>query len=150
MDIQKLKTALQKATARGRLALIGHDAPDVDSVVSCVLMAALCAAWQIPAEIILPTQADEQTRRVMPKFGVHPDALMKPTRPDDQLVLLDHHQALHEGEVCACIDHHPTAYPPEGDFVCIEPDRRGAVRPVRQQHEGRQHRQNFREPFCPR
>ena len=44
MDIQKLKTALQKATARGRVALIGHDAPDVDSVVSCVLMAALCAA----------------------------------------------------------------------------------------------------------
>ena len=42
MDIQKLKTALQKATARGRVALIGHDAPDVDSVVSCVLMAALC------------------------------------------------------------------------------------------------------------
>lgn len=80
MDIQKLKTALQKATARGRVALIGHDAPDVDSVVSCVLMAALCAAWQIPAEIILPTQADEQTRQVMPKFGVHPDALMKPTR----------------------------------------------------------------------
>lgn len=72
MDIQKLKTALQKATARGHVALIGHDAPDVDSVVSCVLMAALCAAWQIPAEIILPTQADEQTRRVMPKFGVHP------------------------------------------------------------------------------
>ena len=109
MDIQKLKTALQKATVRGCVALIGHDAPDVDSVVSCVLMAALCAAWQIPAEIILPTQADEQTRRVMPKFGVHPDALMKPTRPDDQLVLLDHHQALHEGEVSACIDHHPTA-----------------------------------------
>ena len=40
MDIQKLKTALQKATARGRVALIGPDAPDVDSVVSCVLMAA--------------------------------------------------------------------------------------------------------------
>ena len=54
-----------------------------------LLMAALCAAWQIPAEIILPTRADEQTRRVMPKFGVHPDALMKPTRPDPQLVLLD-------------------------------------------------------------
>lgn len=67
MDIQKLKTALQKATARGRVALIGHDTPDVDSVVSCVLMAALCAAWQIPAEIILPTRADEQTRRVMPE-----------------------------------------------------------------------------------
>ena len=31
MDIQKLKTALQKATARGRVALIGHDAPEVDS-----------------------------------------------------------------------------------------------------------------------
>ena len=43
MDIQKLKTALQKATVRGCVALIGHDAPDVDSVVSCVLMAALCA-----------------------------------------------------------------------------------------------------------
>ena len=27
MDIQKLKMALQKATARGRVALIGHDAP---------------------------------------------------------------------------------------------------------------------------
>ena len=121
MDVQKLKAALQGAAARGRVALIGHDAPDVDSVVSCALMCSLCRAWEISAEIVLPTRADEQTRRILPRFGLFPDAFMQPTRPGDQLVLLDHHQALHEGEICACIDHHPTAYPPEGEFVCIEP-----------------------------
>ena len=36
-------------------------------------------------------------------------------------MLLDHHQAFHAGQICACIDHHPTAYPPEGEFVCIKP-----------------------------
>ena len=121
MEVQKLKATLQGAAARGRVALIGHDTPDVDSVVSCALMRSLCRAWGVPAEIILPTQADEQTRRILPQFGLFPDAFLKPTRPDDQLVLLDHHQAFHAGQICACIDHHPTAYPPEGEFVCIKP-----------------------------
>ena len=121
MEVQKLKAALQGAAARGRVVLIGHDTPDVDSVVSCALMRSLCRAWGVPAEIILPTQADEQTRRILPQFGLFPDAFLKPTRPDDQLVLLDHHQAFHAGQICACIDHHPTTYPPEGEFVCIKP-----------------------------
>ena len=121
MEVQKLKAALEGAAARGRVALIGHDTPDVDSVVSCALMRSLCRAWGVPAEIILPTQADEQTRRILPQFGLFPDAFLKPTRPDDQLVLLDHHQAFHAGQICACIDHHLTAYPPEGEFVCIKP-----------------------------
>ena len=121
MEVQKLKAALEGAAARGRVALIGHDTPDVDSVVSCALMRSLCRAWGVPAEIILPTQADEQTRRILPQFGLFPDAFLKPTRPDDQLVLLDHHQAFHAGQICACIDHHPTTYPPEGEFVCIKP-----------------------------
>ena len=121
MEVQKLKAALEGAAARGRVVLIGHDTPDVDSVVSCALMRSLCRAWGVPAEIILPTQADEQTRRILPQFGLFPDAFLKPTRLDDQLVLLDHHQAFHAGQICACIDHHPTTYPPEGEFVCIKP-----------------------------
>ena len=120
-DVQALRMALQSGARRGRLAITGHDAPDVDSCASCALLAELAAYWRIPAQIVLPTRADEQARRVLPRFGLFPDDWRGELTATDSLVLADHHAALHPGTVAAVIDHHPTLTPPDAPFVRIEP-----------------------------
>lgn len=116
---EALRAAL--AVARGRLVITGHDTPDVDSVASCVLMKGLLDAWGIAAQIVLPTAADKQAHRVMARFGIDVDAWRGGITQADSLLLVDHHQPLHPGEVLACVDHHPTDYPPCFPYVQIEP-----------------------------
>ena len=115
-----LRSVLVHEAAHRRLVITGHDNPDVDSIVSCVLMQRLLAAWGIHAQIVLHTPADRQSRRVMAKFGVDAAALEGDTHIEDVLILVDHHQSEHPGRIVACIDHHPTDYPPAYPFVLIE------------------------------
>ena len=118
---QRLRRVLADASRGGRLVITGHDTPDVDSVASCALLRELCAWWGIEARIALPTRADEQPRRVLPRFGLNPDAWRGDILPGDRVALVDHHAPLHGGTVVACIDHHPTAQPPDYPFTLIEP-----------------------------
>lgn len=122
-DVSERTEALKAvlAAARGRLVITGHDTPDVDSVVSCVLMKGLLDAWGIAAQIVLPTPADKQAHRVMARSGIDVDAWRGEVTAADGLVLVDHHRPLHPGEVLACVDHHPTDYPPRFPYVQIEP-----------------------------
>ena len=120
-DVNALRAALEAGARRGRLAITGHDAPDVDSCAACAMLAALAAHWQIPAQIVLPTRADEQARRVLPRFGLNPDDWRGALTQADTLALVDHHAPLHPGQVVAVVDHHPTMTPPVAPFVCIEP-----------------------------
>lgn len=116
-----LRRVLSDASQRGRLIITGHDEPDVDSMAACKLLFDLCAWWQIRTQIVLPTRADAQSRRVMPRFGLTPDDLLGETMAGDFLALVDHHAPLHAGTPVACIDHHPTVCPPEPPYVQIEP-----------------------------
>ena len=120
-DVNTLRTALEAGAQRGRLAITGHDAPDVDSCAACAMLSELAAFWHIPAQIVLPTRADEQARRVLPRFGLHPDNWRGELTAADTLALVDHHAQLHPGKVVAVIDHHPTLCPPDAPFVFIEP-----------------------------
>lgn len=115
---QKLRALCEAASARGRLIVTGHDRADVDSVASCVLMQRLLAAWEVRSEIVL-CEPDGQSRRVMARFGVDVQALAGETAPEDALILVDHHRTTRAGRVIACIDHHPTDYPPDYAFVQI-------------------------------
>lgn len=116
--ITRLYTLCEAAAARGRLVITGHDRADVDSVASCVLMQRLFAAWGIESEIVLYAP-DRQSRRVMAHFGIDAAALEGDTTPEDALILVDHHQPTCAGQVVACVDHHPTDYPPDFAFVQI-------------------------------
>lgn len=115
---QRLRSALERAP--GRLVITGHDAPDVDSLVSCVLVRSLAAHWGIAAQIVTPTAADEQAQAVLGRFGYDVQAWRGETGSGDSLVLVDHRQPLHPGRVVAVIDHHPTACPPQAPYVQIE------------------------------
>ena len=120
-DVNALRAALKEGARRGRLAMTGHDAPDVDSCAACAMLASLAAFWHIPAQIVLPTRADEQARRVLPRFGLNPDGWRGGLTGEDALALVDHHAPLHPGRVVAVIDHHPTLSPPDAPYVRIEP-----------------------------
>ena len=124
---EKLRSLLEKAAQETRIVITGHDNPDVDSVASCVLMQRLLARMGIAAEIVLATRADGQSRRVMPRFHVNPDGYTGQTQESDALILVDHHQPLHKGRVIACIDHHPTDFPPDYPYTQIDPSGACAV-----------------------
>ncbi len=114
----RLRAALEQAA--GRVVITGHDAPDVDSLAGCVLMRALADFWGIAAQIVTMTRADEQAMDVMAKFGFDAEGWRGEIDESDSLVLIDHHQPLHGGSVVAVIDHHPTACPPNAQYVQIE------------------------------
>ena len=118
---RRLRCALESAAREGRLVITGHDAPDVDAVASCHLLRELCAWWGIEVRIALPTRADGQSRRVLPRFGLQPDDWRGEILPADRLALVDHHAPLHGGTVVACVDHHPAVSPPDYPFTLIEP-----------------------------
>lgn len=118
-----LRALCEEAAKRGRVVITGHDRADVDSAASCVLMQRLLAAWRIESDIVLFTP-DKQSRRVMAHFGINVDGLIGETADRDGLILVDHHQTAHAGRVIACIDHHPTDYPP--DFPYVQLDASGA------------------------
>lgn len=105
----RLYAILREAAGRGRLVITGHDEPDVDSLASCVLLRELCEWWGIAAQIVLPTRADAQSRRVMPEFEVEPDGFIGNIITGDVVAMVDHHAPLRDEVVCVCIDHHPTA-----------------------------------------
>lgn len=117
-EADHLRVLCEAAAAQSPLVLTGHDRADVDSAVSCVLMQRLLRAWGVESRIAL-CGPDRQSRRVLARFGIDADALAGETAPQDTLILLDHHQTAHAGQVIACIDHHPTQTPPDVPFVWI-------------------------------
>ena len=117
--INCLRVLCVEATHKGRIAITGHDRADVDSVAACVLVKRLLERWGIASCIVLH-EPDRQSRRVMARFGIDAAALEGETADEDFLILVDHHQSAHSGSVLACIDHHPTDYPPDYPYVQLE------------------------------
>ena len=116
---ERLFLLCRAAAARTRLVITGHDHADADAALSCVLMRELLARAGIPARVVL-TAPDAQARRVLARFGEDAEALSGEIRSTDVLVLCDHHRPEHVGEVIACVDHHPTDFPPDFPYTQIE------------------------------
>ena len=116
---ERLFLLCRAAAARTRLVITGHDHADADAALSCVLMRELLARAGIPARVVL-TAPDAQARRVLARFGEDAEALSGEIRSTDALVLCDHHRPEHVGEVIACVDHHPTDFPPDFPYTQIE------------------------------
>ena len=116
---ERLFALCRAAAARTRLVITGHDRADADAALSCVLMRELLARAGIPARVVL-TAPDAQAGRVLAHFGEDAAALGGAIRSTDALVLCDHHRPEHAGEVVACVDHHPTDFPPDFPYTQIE------------------------------
>lgn len=119
-------TACRREDTHGKLAVVGHTAPDGDAVIS-----ALAEAWRrqvsgIPAVPVV--QADALPREVaqlvgdiaplLPTAGV-PSMQAWLMAPSTRVVLTDHHECpAYRGRVTAVVDHHHPV--PGADFTGID------------------------------
>lgn len=94
-----------------KITILGHDNIDVDAFVSGVLLSNLLNYLKIKNEfIILEEVREDETYFIVQELF---DIDMKDYQSKDEdctrtLFLVDHYKTVHEGEVQACLDHHPT------------------------------------------
>lgn len=118
MQIEKLREALN---GYEKITIIGHDNIDVDAFLSGVLLSNLLRSLGILNEFIIIEEKpkDDETSQIIGELlGISMDEYY--TKEEDtnrKLVLVDHYETHHLGEVIACIDHHPSKELKEYPFL---------------------------------
>ena len=98
--------------------ILGHENPDVDSIVSGYIYQNYLNRRNIDAEFVIPDEKiDEDTLEICRRFHLEPTKFQKPLEYDDQtkFILVDHHNRKNIGEVSLIIDHHLDEHEPDTD-----------------------------------
>ena len=91
--------------------MLGHENPDVDSIISGLLLERLLNRMQIDATFIIPDRnIDEEQLQICKRYGIDPTIFQRPLEDlaSNYYLLVDHHQRQLKGEIVGIIDHHPT------------------------------------------
>lgn len=91
--------------------ILGHENPDVDSILSGILYANYLTRNGISAEYVIPDEKLEQENMdICLQFGVDPTLYQKKLMydADTKFILVDHNKRDGIGEIVEIIDHHPT------------------------------------------
>ena len=95
-----------------KIIILGHENPDVDSIVSGYLLQQMLTKKSIPAEFIIPDQNIEQeSSNICLSYGLNPYQFQKQidlTNKFQKFILVDHQKRNLSGETLAIIDHHLT------------------------------------------
>lgn len=95
-----------------KIIILGHENPDVDSIVSGYLLQKILNQKGYTSKFIIPDEKIEsQTLHVCRKYGLDPIQYKEEinfNNKDNKYILVDHHQRELDGEIIAIIDHHPT------------------------------------------
>lgn len=91
------------------ITVIGHQNPDVDSIVSGIVLSKYLKYKGYNCSYIIPEQfIDKETSQILSKFGIDCNSYKNNIPNNSKLILVDHHETVYNGEVVAVIDHHPT------------------------------------------
>ena len=104
--------------------ILGHENPDVDSIVSGYIYQNYLQRRNIDAEFIIPDEyIEEDTLEICRRFNLEPTKFQKPLQYDEntKFILVDHHNRKNIGEVSLIIDHHPDNNEPETENTINEP-----------------------------
>ncbi len=89
--------------------ILGHSNPDVDSIVSGILMEKLLKDDVDNVKFIIPDkEIDDNTREILGNYGINVDDYLGDIEAG-KYILVDHHQddRINEDDVIAVYDHHP-------------------------------------------
>lgn len=90
------------------ISIIGHDNPDIDSILSGILLEKLLVYLGVNANFtILDNYIDETIISILKKFNIDVSKYMCSTL-QSSVILVDHHKTKHIASVVGIIDHHPT------------------------------------------
>lgn len=97
---------------KDKLIILGHDNPDVDSIISGILLEYyINHHTPYHGEFVIPDKAlDKETISICDKFKIDYKKYQRPLRQNDKLIILvDHHErTIKNTEIIAILDHHPT------------------------------------------
>ena len=101
--------------------ILGHENPDVDSIISGVIYKNYLKRKGCNVEFIIPDSSiSKETLDICIEYGVNPEIYQKELKYDKntKFILLDHHNRKNIGEIAQIIDHHPTKEkPPVEDYT---------------------------------
>ena len=89
--------------------ILSHKNPDVDSIISGVLLQKLLCSLGYMAKYIIPDKAvDAESAQICLKYGINPKDYLGDVPENSILFLVDHYKTNISGNVVGSIDHHPT------------------------------------------
>jgi len=95
--------------ANNRIIVISHSNPDVDSIISGVLMKKILYSKGYIADYIIPDEEiSEESVEICLKYGINPKDYQGEVPKNANLFLVDHHKTDIKGNIIGIIDHHPT------------------------------------------
>ena len=118
--------------------ILGHENPDVDSIVSGYLLEKVMTRSGYSAKFIIPDQKlDEESVAICNRYGLDVTTYQGnlPTNPKQKYILVDHHERSVNGPIVAIIDHHPTIQKIDVPYYCNEPSSATACLIVKGQEE---------------
>lgn len=104
--------------------ILGHEIPDVDSIVSGYIYQNYLQRRMIDAEFVIPDESiDEDTLEICRRFNLEPTKFQKTLQSDKntKFILVDHHNRDNIGEVSLIIDHHQDNHEPDTHNCINEP-----------------------------
>lgn len=92
-----------------KIVILGHRNPDVDSIVSGIVLSRYLKYKGYDCSYIIPDKdIDIETSQILLQFGINCDLYKNKIPKESSLILVDHHETICNGDVVAVIDHHPT------------------------------------------
>ena len=92
-----------------KITILGHQNPDVDSIISGVLLSEYLTFKGHDCSYVIPdTSVDEESAEIVSLFGIDCKKYQNNIPDGSDLILVDHHETTFDGKVLAVIDHHPT------------------------------------------
>lgn len=108
----RLVKTLKKRGAKmkkGRIIVLGHKNPDVDSMISGYLLSSYLRYKKYDVEYVIPDEKiDEESRLIVEGCGIDTSNFSGTILEGSKLILVDHHETEFKNDVIAVIDHHPT------------------------------------------
>lgn len=92
--------------------ILGHENPDVDSIVSGYLLEKLLLSLGFNAQFIIPDKTlEKETTNICNDFGLNINNYMRelPNDKSYKYILVDHHERKTPGSIVGIIDHHPSS-----------------------------------------
>lgn len=96
-----------------KIIILGHENPDVDSIVSGYLLEKILLKKGYNVEFVIPDEnIEEETLSICLRNNLNPKQFMKEMDFNDKTnkyILVDHNERNVSGEIICIIDHHPTS-----------------------------------------
>lgn len=89
------------------MIILGHENPDVDSVISALILNKVLTKKGYKSEFIIPDKSiNKDTLEILNKYNINPNNYMKDLPKNEKYILVDHHDRNVDGEIICIIDHH--------------------------------------------